>query len=62
MDVTKYLLVVAVLIWILARGTEQLGYNWQWNRVPRYLLKTSETGWQAGPLLQGRATRRRSWR
>ncbi|MCW8858156.1 MAG: amino acid ABC transporter permease [Deltaproteobacteria bacterium] len=35
------------------QGAENLGYNWQWNRVPRYLIKTTETGWQAGPLLQG---------
>ena len=34
-------------------GAESLGYNWQWNRVPRYLIKTSADGWQFGPLLQG---------
>lgn len=34
-------------------GAESLGYNWQWNRVPRYLLVTTEGGWRFGPLMQG---------
>ncbi len=39
--------------WGLLQGAENLGYNWQWNRVPRYLFKVTAEGWQAGPLLQG---------
>ncbi len=39
--------------WALLQGAENLGYNWQWNRVPRYLIQTTESGWQFGPLLQG---------
>ncbi len=35
------------------RGAENLGYHWQWQRVPRYLIETSAAGWQFGPLLQG---------
>ncbi len=35
------------------QGAENLGYNWQWQRVPRYLIKSSADGWQFGPLLQG---------
>lgn len=34
-------------------GAESLGYNWQWNRVPRYLLTTNADGWSFGPLMQG---------
>ncbi|MCK4503693.1 MAG: amino acid ABC transporter permease [Desulfuromonadales bacterium] len=37
----------------LMQGAENLGYNWQWQRVPRYLIKSSADGWQFGPLLQG---------
>jgi polar amino acid transport system permease protein len=37
----------------LLQGAENLGYNWHWSRVPRYLLVDTATGWQAGPLLQG---------
>lgn len=35
------------------QGAENLGYNWQWNRVTRYLISTSADGWHFGPLLQG---------
>jgi len=37
----------------LMQGAENLGYNWQWSRVPRYLISFSANGWQFGPLLQG---------
>ncbi|MFK5925179.1 MAG: amino acid ABC transporter permease [Desulfuromusa sp.] len=35
------------------QGAENLGYNWQWSRVSRYLISSSAAGWQFGPLLQG---------
>ncbi len=38
---------------MLMQGAENLGYHWQWQRVPRYLIKFSAEGWQFGPLLQG---------
>ncbi len=35
------------------QGAENLGYNWQWQRVPRYLIEVTADGWRFGPLLQG---------
>jgi polar amino acid transport system permease protein len=37
----------------LMQGAERLGYNWQWNRVVRYLFTLDSDGWHFGPLLQG---------
>ncbi len=37
----------------LRQGAENLGYNWQWQRVWPYLLQSTDTGWEFGPLLQG---------
>ena len=48
-----FLLLVCGLCWGLQQGAENLGYNWQWSRVPRYLATSGPDGWQAGPLLQG---------
>ena len=48
-----FLLLVCGLCWGLQQGAENLGYNWQWSRVPRYLVTSGPDGWQAGPLLQG---------
>ena len=52
-DVFKYLIVVVAISWFLLNGTQQLGYNWQWYRVPQYII--SETNGQSlpGPLIQG---------
>jgi polar amino acid transport system permease protein len=55
MDVTKFLMVVAVLIWVMARGTQQLGYNWQWYQVPKYIFQFQDGEFTFGPLLFGLA-------
>ncbi|MBN2514637.1 MAG: amino acid ABC transporter permease [Deltaproteobacteria bacterium] len=53
LDVGKYLLLAAVLTWLLIRGTEGLGYHWQWYRVPQYLFSLENGRLIAGPLLNG---------
>jgi polar amino acid transport system permease protein len=52
-DVLSFLLLVAVLTWFLYRGTVRLGYNWQWHRLPRYLLSSRDGSLILGPLLEG---------
>ncbi|HQB30745.1 MAG TPA: amino acid ABC transporter permease [Syntrophales bacterium] len=52
-DVVKFFLFGFLLLWLLAGGMEQLGYHWQWYRVPRYLLSLEDGRWIAGPLLRG---------
>ena len=52
-DTLKYLLTIGLLVWILGRGTEQLGYRWHWYRVPRYLFTIKDGQFAAGPLLLG---------
>lgn len=53
MDLTKFVLVISAIIWVLVRGTEKLGYNWQWYRVPHYILSMDKGTMVAGPLLKG---------
>ncbi|WP_027189250.1 amino acid ABC transporter permease [Paucidesulfovibrio longus] len=52
-DLGKFLVLVALLAWFVARGTEQLGYNWQWYRIPRFLYYFENGSLHAGLLLQG---------
>jgi polar amino acid transport system permease protein len=52
-DIFKFLVLIGVLIWLLGRGTEQMGYHWQWYRVPPYLLSFDGVGWKMGALLRG---------
>lgn len=53
LDILSFILFVAVLGWIVLRGAQQMGYNWQWFRVWRYLWRNinGEIIW--GPLIQG---------
>jgi len=52
-DVIKYLLVIAAITWLMLSGTEKLGYNWQWYRVPQYLYAVTDGQFISGPLLDG---------
>lgn len=49
-DWLGFLLAVAGVLWLIARGAEDLGYNWQWYRVPVFLLNPQG---DLGPLLHG---------
>ena len=53
LQISAFLLLVCGLSWSLVQGAENLGYNWQWSRVPRHLYTIGKDGWSAGPLLNG---------
>lgn len=48
-----FFLLIAVIIWFMARGSERLGYHWQWYRVPKYLFTLEEGSFTTGLLLKG---------
>lgn len=54
-DVLKFGVLLAVLIGLTVRSTEELGYHWQWYRIPPYFLSVSDGLLWPGPLLQGLA-------
>ncbi len=49
----KYLFTVLLLLCLINKGAESLGYNWQWYRIPKYLFSFDNGIFQAGPLLKG---------
>lgn len=51
-DIVLYLAIVGLFIWAVLYGSESMGYDWQWNRVVRYIY-TAENGFQFGPILKG---------
>ena len=53
LDVGKFLLLIALLSWFLVRGSEKLGYHWQWYRVPKYLFSVDGGKFVMGPLITG---------
>ncbi|MGD2127574.1 MAG: amino acid ABC transporter permease [Desulfobacteraceae bacterium] len=52
-DVIMFLCVVAAITWMMAQGSAQLGYNWQWYRVPQYIFSFEDRQLIAGPLIEG---------
>jgi polar amino acid transport system permease protein len=51
--IIKYILTIGALVWLLFRGTTELGYNWQWYRILKYVFYLEAGGFIAGPLIQG---------
>jgi polar amino acid transport system permease protein len=52
-DCLKFTTLMAILIWLLAEGSERLGYHWQWYRVPTYIFLLENGRLVPGPLLDG---------
>jgi polar amino acid transport system permease protein len=54
-DGMKFVLLVTLIVWVMIRSAEGVGYHWQWFRIQRYLISWSEGQLVAGPLMQGLA-------
>jgi polar amino acid transport system permease protein len=52
-DILKFLAVVAAVVWLMDRGTQKLGYNWQWYQIPKYLFQFQDGRLMGGPLVEG---------
>ena len=52
-DIIQYVLLVVTLVWLMSISTAQLGYNWQWYRIPRYLFTIQDGRLVAGALTEG---------
>ena len=52
-SVIQYCVVMGLIIWSALNGAENMGYNWQWYRVPQFFYKTGEDGIVWGPIVKG---------
>lgn len=53
LSILAYALTMIGIVYIVTRGAEVSGYNWQWHRVPRFLMLPDGA---PGPLLRGAGT------
>jgi polar amino acid transport system permease protein len=53
LDILQFVLFLLLLGWLLFEGGTRMGYNWQWYRVPRYVLQIYDGEIFLGPLLKG---------
>ena len=52
-DLIQFLLLLVLIFLFFSRSVADMGYNWQWYQIPRYLYTWDENGFIAGPLLHG---------
>ena len=48
--VVLYLIVMYLLVRVSLTGAEAMGYNWQWYRIPDYLYRLTDDGFQWGEI------------
>lgn len=52
-DIIKFIVVLVAATWLISRGSQQLGYHWQWHRVSHYILSIQDGRLVGGPLISG---------
>jgi len=52
-SVAIYATVMGLIIYGSYAGAQNMGYNWQWNRVPQYLYSFTDDGFQLGEIFHG---------
>lgn len=52
-SVATYLAVMALIIYGSFAGAQNMGYSWQWHRVPQFLYSFTDDGFQLGEIFHG---------
>ena len=51
--IVQFAVLAAGLVWLTLAGADRMGYNWQWYRVPQYIVRVHEERLLWGPLAYG---------
>lgn len=49
-SVVQYLIVVGLVIYASLQGASEMGYNWQWYRIPHYFYQFTSEGFVLGEI------------
>ncbi len=52
-SVAIYLIVIGLIVYGSVTGAQNMGYNWQWYRIPQYLYSFTDDGFQWGEIALG---------
>ncbi|NKB53135.1 MAG: ABC transporter permease subunit [Rhizobiaceae bacterium] len=55
-SVLIYAIVIGLICYGSYAGAQNMGYNWQWHRVPQYLYSFTDDGFQLGEIFYGLGT------
>ncbi len=51
--VALYMIIIYLIVRLSLTGAEAMGYNWQWYRIPDYLYRLTDDGFQWGEIAIG---------
>lgn len=52
-DVTQFAVLALALLSLIVTGARSMGYEWQWQKIPRYIYRVVDGEVVLGPLLKG---------
>lgn len=52
-ETLQFLLLIGLLVGFVVHGAQGMGYQWKWDKVPRYLVRVIDGELIWGPLMQG---------
>ena len=52
-DTLQFAVFTGALLWLTVAGAMNMGYNWQWYRVPRFIYRVVDGELIWGPLIKG---------
>ncbi len=52
-DLLQFVVLIGICSWFFSISVEQLGYNWHWHQVPKYIFSLDTHGFHSGLLLEG---------
>jgi polar amino acid transport system permease protein len=53
LSVLLYAAVIGGIVYVAYSGSQAMGYNWQWYRVPQYFYRLTDDGFQWGEIMTG---------
>ncbi len=53
LSVMLYVAVIGGIVYVAYNGSQAMGYNWQWYRVPQYFYRLTDDGFQWGEIMIG---------
>ena len=53
LELAQFVALAGGVLFIVVRGAQSIGYNWQWYMVPRYLYRVIDGDLIWGPLIKG---------
>ncbi|HAS61350.1 MAG TPA: polar amino acid ABC transporter permease, partial [Vibrio sp.] len=51
--ILQIILMIVAIVWVLDSGAKAMDYQWQWHRIPDYILFYEDGEWWPAELLEG---------